>query len=175
MSHEVQRLIRKLQPKGPRSFDEEVWPIYVAIVVLFGYLVGIIVAVLRFNEARWYANALTWLIALSLTAGVGLFCVRFLEQRILKRTIVLSLLLSLIINVSLMIIMAWTYILNRSWEDPNKDRNVAEKRKDVIVPHFPPNDRGVCCHTTMHKPMLKQNSCLFWFCVLLFFCHCSTT
>ena len=40
MANLKQRLIRKLQPKGPRSFDEQTWPIYVAIVVLCGYLSG---------------------------------------------------------------------------------------------------------------------------------------
>lgn len=73
MPNEVQRLIRKMQPAGPRSFDEHVWPIYVAIVVLFGYLVGVVVSLLNFNDARVHANAFTWLLALTGIGVGGLF------------------------------------------------------------------------------------------------------
>lgn len=137
MSSEVQRLIRKMQPKGPRSFDEHVWPIYVAITVLFSYLVGVIVSVLRFNDPRVHANATTWLVTLTIVAILGMFCVRFLKQRLLKRTIVLSLLLSLIVNLSLLILMAWTSILYRPWQENEAKVAVQKKREDVVVPEYP--------------------------------------
>lgn len=137
MSSEVQRLIRKLRPKGPRSFDEQVWPIYVALIVLFGYLAGVIVSVLRFNDNRIHANAVTWLVVLLVIGIAGLFAVRMLQERLLKRTIVLSLLLSLIINISLLIMMAWTSIQNAPWRENETKTAVTEQREEVIVPEYP--------------------------------------
>ena len=137
MSSDVQRLIRKIRPQGPRSFDEQVWPIYVAIAVLFSYLGGVIVSILRFDDPRVHANASTWLFVLLAVALGGLFCVRFLERRLLKRTIVLSLLMSMIINVSLLILMAWTSILRRPWQQTETKVAVQEQRDDVVVPEYP--------------------------------------
>ena len=137
MSSDVQRLIRKLQTNGPRSFDEQVWPIYVAIVVLLGYLAGVIVSVLRFNDPRIHANATTWLLVLTVLATFGIFCVRFLEHRLLKRTLVLSLLLSLIVNITMLIGMAWTAIMFKPWQPSEPTVAVREQHEEVLVPEYP--------------------------------------
>ncbi len=120
MSNEVQRLIRKLQPKGPRSFDEQTWPIYVAIVVLCGYLSGVVISILQFNDARWHANAFTWLAVLAILGCVAAWSVSLLQNAIIRRTLILSVLLSLIINLSLLVMMAWTWIFSSTWDDDAK-------------------------------------------------------
>lgn len=137
MPNEVQRLIRKLQPNGPRSFDEQTWPIYVAIVVLCGYLVGVVVSLLNFDDPRIHANAFTWLATLTVLAIVGVFCVRTLQQRFLRRTLVLSLLLSMIVNVSILVAMAWTSILHAPWIEQETKTAVQRQREDVVIPEYP--------------------------------------
>lgn len=137
MSNEVQRLIRKLQPKGPRSFDEQTWPIYVAIVVLCGYLCGVVISVLKFNDPRWHANAITWLVVLALLGFVAAWSVSLLQNAILKRTLILSVLLSLIINLSLLVMMAWTWIFSSPWDEDAKVTVVRPQKPDVVIPEYP--------------------------------------
>lgn len=137
MSNEVQRLIRKLQPKGPRSFDEQTWPIYVAIVVLCGYLSGVVISILQFNDARWHANAFTWLAVLAILGCVAAWSVSLLQNAIIRRTLILSVLLSLIINLSLLVMMAWTWIFSSTWDDDAKVTVVRPQKPDVVIPEYP--------------------------------------
>ena len=137
MSNDIQRLIRKLQPTGPRSFDEQTWPIYIAAIVLCGYLCGMVLAFLNFNDPRWHANALTWLILVVVGGVVGMWSISLLRNSILKRTLVLSFLLSLIINLSLLIVMAATWIFANPWNDTEPKTVVENREQEVVVPEYP--------------------------------------
>ena len=137
MTDNVQRLVRKLQPKGPRSFDEQTWPIYVAIVVLSGYLCGVVISVFQFTDPRLHANAITWLVAVFLLGLLALFCVTYLQNSIVRRTLVLSLLLSLIVNLSVIVLLAWTSIFTSPWNETESTSVVETKKEDVIVPEYP--------------------------------------
>ena len=133
---EIQRLIRKLQPKGPRSFDEQTWPIYVAIVVLCGYLSGVAISWCKFNDERIHANAFTWLIVIAVLGIAALSSVRYLGNRIMRRTIVLSFLLSLIVNVSFLLMLAWTSIFANPWNESDPRTVAQEESKEVVIPEY---------------------------------------
>ena len=64
----IRRIIRKLKPPQYQPLDEQLWPVIVALVVLGGFTMGSLLAYLRFDDPRWYANAITWLVV----AGFGL-------------------------------------------------------------------------------------------------------
>lgn len=137
MSDEVQRLVRKLQPAGPRSVDEHTWPIYVAIVVLCGYLCGVVLSLLHFDDPQLHSNALTWCGVIIVAGAIGLWSVSLLQNTIVRRTFILSILLSLIINVSLLLMMAWTWIFAPTWNDPNPKTVAENKKREVVVPEYP--------------------------------------
>ena len=54
--------------------DDQFWPLVVAMVVLGGFLAGSVLAYLRLDDPRWYANAWTWLIAIPLVIAAALIC-----------------------------------------------------------------------------------------------------
>ena len=65
----LRRIIRKLKPPQYQPIDEQLWPVIVALVVLGGFTVGALLAYLRFDDPRWYANAITWLVVALLVTG----------------------------------------------------------------------------------------------------------
>jgi len=40
----TRRVVRKVEPTGSRYFDEQIWPIQIALVVLSGFLMGVSLA-----------------------------------------------------------------------------------------------------------------------------------
>lgn len=137
MPDDVQRLIRKLQPKGPRSFDEQAWPIYVSIVVLCGYLCGVVLSLLHFNDPRVHANAITWLVVISVLGGIGLWSVSLLRNSILRRTLIFSILLSLIVNLSLLLMLAATSIFADTWKENDSTKITQKAKEEVVIPEYP--------------------------------------
>ena len=131
------RIIRKLEPVGPQSFDEQLWPIYVSIVVLGAYLMGVVISVLHFNDPRFFANAATWLGIITLAVGFALWATGYVQSRFLRRTLMLSLLLSLIINVSLLVTMAWTSIFSTFWKQERPQALTKRPKPEIVIPEYP--------------------------------------
>ncbi len=80
----TRRIVRKLESVGPQSFDDQLWPIYVSIVVLGAYLMGLVLSVLHFDDPRFFANAATWLGILILVVGCALGSVGYVQNRFLR-------------------------------------------------------------------------------------------
>ena len=60
----IRRIIRKLETPHDASLDEQAWPVNVALVLLGAFSLGASLAYLRFDDARPWANAFTWLLVL---------------------------------------------------------------------------------------------------------------
>lgn len=137
MSDDVQRHIKKLNPAGPRSFDEQTWPIYVALVVLGGYIAGVILSALRLDDPRWYANAITWISFITVAIVAGIWAVSRLQHTALRRTLIFSLLLSLIVNLSFLVLMALTSIFSPFWREENPKAITEREEEQVVIPEYP--------------------------------------
>ena len=48
----VRRIIRKRKLAHAEPFDEQLWPIQLTLVLLGGFLIGLVLAYLRFNDLR---------------------------------------------------------------------------------------------------------------------------
>jgi len=64
------RRVRKIETARASTFDEQLWPINVALVVLAGFVGGCIVALSSFEDARPLYNGWARLATLGLSVGL---------------------------------------------------------------------------------------------------------
>ncbi len=109
------RIIRKTQPARIQRVDDQLWPLVVAMVVLGGFLSGSVLAYLRLDDSRWYANAWTWLIAIPVVIATGLIWLAWTGNRLLRRTMQLAVVSGVTIHVILFILAIETDVFHRVW------------------------------------------------------------
>jgi len=132
----IRRIIRKLQQAAPPTFDEQLWPVIVAFLVLAAYLLGLAVALLKFDDPRPLYNATLWVTAIPILAGLGIWALRYVDNRLVRRALLLSVLLSLIINLSILVIMGWLDIFRPHWLDQPQIAAPTEPREVITVPEY---------------------------------------
>jgi len=93
----VRRVMRKLAP-ADRSFDEQLWPVILALLVFGGYLIGIVVAVFPVEETFGRAMAALCIFGIVVFIGSCTALLMIFNNRIANRRALLALVLSLIIN-----------------------------------------------------------------------------
>ena len=108
-------IIRKTQPVRYQRIDDQLWPLVVAMVVLGGFLAGSVLAYLRLDDPRWFANAWTWLIAIPLIIAAALVALAWTGNRLLRRTMQLSIVLGVIIHVVMFLAAVETDVFHRAW------------------------------------------------------------
>ncbi len=132
----IRRIVRKLRPAAATAFDDQLWPVMVALVVLGGFVMGALLAYLRFDDPRWYTNALTWLIATVLvTAGVAA-ALAMLENRTFRRSLQLAIILGLFLHTVLFVASVELHIFDRILEAFRGDSEPQEIREVVTVPEY---------------------------------------
>ena len=129
------RVIRKLPTVAERSFDERLWPVQVAWIVLGGMWAGIVFSVASVNDARWYAQPWPWLIVTGLLV-VALMLVSYrIPIQLMRRAVMLAVVLSLIVNSGLLIGMAWTKIFAFPGID-QQQLTQPRRPQRVVVPEY---------------------------------------
>ena len=109
----IRRSLRSLKPKSDQSFDEQFWPVCVALTLLCGFLMGLYVAYLNFDDPRWYANALTWLMLTPLAVSGAMYGLSRLENLKLRRRLELSLVLAVFLHLVLLVVAFETEFADR--------------------------------------------------------------
>ena len=131
----VRRVIRKLDPV--RRFDDQIWPVYASLILFGGFLWGVVLAYLRFDDSRWYANAVTGLMLVPLVIAVLISVLYFIDQRRrITRPMQLAIVLSLLINVMLVVVMD-REVFSRAW-DTLVYEHPTEQREPVVIPEYTP-------------------------------------
>ena len=95
----VHRTIRRVQAGEYHTFDEELWPVNVALVILAGFVAGAIVAISRFDDPRWFYNGWFRLTTLVVTTGVLIGVAGKLHSRRFRRAMQLAVVLSLLVHL----------------------------------------------------------------------------
>ena len=93
----IRRVLRKLAP-ADRSFDEQLWPVMLALLVFGGYLVGVVLAFCRFDSFRSVVLGVSGIVSVILLVGGSILLLLLFNNRIANRRTLLALVLSLIIN-----------------------------------------------------------------------------
>ncbi len=129
-------ILRKIQPARYRRIDDQWWPLVVAMVVLGGFLVGSVLAYLRWDDPRWYANAWTWLIAIPLIITAALAALAWTGNRWLRRTMQLSIVLGVIFHVVLLLLALETDVFERVWTEVLAAAERPRPKQIVKVPDY---------------------------------------
>ncbi|MHB0955099.1 MAG: prenyltransferase/squalene oxidase repeat-containing protein [Pirellulaceae bacterium] len=130
------RIIRKTHPARVRRVDDQLWPLVVAMVVLGGFLSGSVLAYLRLDDARWYANAWTWLIAIPLVIAAGLIAVAWTGSRLLHRTMQLAVVLGITVHVVLLVLAIETEVFHRVWVEVLASAENQPQRQTAKMPDY---------------------------------------
>jgi hypothetical protein len=134
----LRRIIRKVNIAVGDSFDEQIWPVYIALVVLGGFLMGISAAYLKFSNTPWYANAITSLVAIPLVVGGFMVAFSFIDNRTIRRSMQFSIVLCAILHVALVVQMLQTRILGGFFQKPVAQREIIQQRPPKIIPEYHP-------------------------------------
>lgn len=132
------RTIRKTKPAVGHEPDGRLWPLVLAFCVLGGFLSGTVLAYLRLDDPRWYANAWTYLIAIPLVIVASLVALAVTGNRLLKRTMQLAWVLGLIWHLGLFIMAIETDVFQRVWTEVLASTKQPPREAVEEVPHYTP-------------------------------------
>jgi hypothetical protein len=132
----IRRTIRKLKPPRYQTLDEQLWPVIVALVVLGGFTMGSLLAYLRFDDPRWYANAITWLVVAGLVYGGAAVALTLVDNRTFRRSMQLAILLGLLLHAILLVVSIELEIFGKATQVFFARNDLAERRQPVTVPEY---------------------------------------
>src|SRR5947208_3728330 len=96
----IRRVVRKVSPSGGQYFDEQLWPIDIALVVLGSFLIGLALAYLPLIGAPWYATAWPSLIGIPILVAGSMAAFRWIDNRLFRRSLQLSIVLCAIVHIA---------------------------------------------------------------------------
>ncbi|MCA9119874.1 MAG: hypothetical protein H6822_01075 [Planctomycetaceae bacterium] len=134
----IRRTIRKTKQPSEATFDEQFWPVMLALFILGGFLAGTVLAYLRFNERVWYANAWTWLVAIPVVICTLIWVLRKVESRALRRGVQFSAVLCMILHLIMFIISIETNIFGRIWAQFTEVAETRNEQEPLIEPEYDP-------------------------------------
>ncbi|MFM9117494.1 MAG: hypothetical protein ACKOU6_15165, partial [Planctomycetota bacterium] len=132
----MKRIIRKVDRSAESSFDERLWPVNIALLVLASFLVGMSLAYLRFDDPRWYANAWTSVIGVPLLVLSLMIALRFIQGRTLRRAAQLAAVVSAIIHCLFILMSLESTIFSSSDERNKSRRDLVESPPPVTIPEY---------------------------------------
>jgi hypothetical protein len=112
------------------TFEEQFWPIVVALVVLAAFLMGVAAAFLRFDDPRWGRNAWLVLGAIPLLTLIVAALLYRLGRRHMGRATQLALVLSVVVHLVLLLVAMWIQIGSRPWTRMLADNTPPRQRPE---------------------------------------------
>lgn len=134
----IRRIVRKVAETHCDYFDEKVWPVYIALVILGAFLMGVSAAYLRFSGVPWYANAVTSLVGIPLIVIGFMIAFRFIDNRLVRRSMQLAIVASAILHLVMVVHMIETRIFAGLDDEIVAEREVIESRKPKLIPQYHP-------------------------------------
>lgn len=134
----LRRVIRKTKRPTEAAFDDQFWPVMLALFVLGGFLVGTVLAYLRFDEGRWYANAWTWLFVIPIVLCAMIWWLRKVESRAVRRGVQFSAVLCIIVHLVLFIVSLEINIFGRLWDEFTQLADARVERELLVEPDYDP-------------------------------------
>src|SRR5262245_1018687 len=101
----MRRIVRKIEPAHAITFDDQLWPINVALLVLAGFVAGCIIALSSFDDPRLLYNGWARLASLAVTVGLLMWAATRLNSRRIRRGLQLATVLSLLVHMLLMVFL----------------------------------------------------------------------
>jgi hypothetical protein len=132
----IRRIIRKLKPPRYQPLDEQLWPVIVALAMLGGFTMGTLAVYLRFDDPRWYANAITWLVVAALLYGGAAVTLTLVDNRAFRRSMQLAILLGLLVHAVLLVVSIELDVFGRAMQHILARQDLTKQRPAVTVPDY---------------------------------------
>ena len=135
----IRRVIRKVQEGRGEYFDEHLWPVYIALVVLGGFLMGVSAAYQPLSGVPWYKTAWPSLIAIPVAVAAFMVAFRYIDNRLVRRSLQLSVVIAAILHVALVVQLVETELLSDlllARREPEAE--IVEPRPKKPLPEYQP-------------------------------------
>ncbi|MEX0586704.1 MAG: hypothetical protein WD176_08675, partial [Pirellulales bacterium] len=107
MADEKKRnVLRRVNPQRAKPIDDQLWPVNLAIVVLAGFVEGILIARFDFSEPNLLQNAWTWSGTLILSLAGAIYLATKIDDQRLRRSVQLAGVLSVLIHLVLAVMLS---------------------------------------------------------------------
>ena len=107
-------VVKKLPPPGSTDFDEQLWPVNLALALLCGCAVGANWAISDFQSPVWYLNGYVRLVTLLLSVGLLAGAAKYLGGR-RGRRLQFAAMLSLTIHLGILLAAFLNQPKNTEW------------------------------------------------------------
>src|SRR5262249_42600920 len=124
----IRRIVRKVPPSEAHYFDEQLWPVFVALVVLGAFLMGVALAYLPLAGAAWYRTVWPSLVGIPLIVAAAMYSLARIENRVFRRSVQLSLVICAILHVALIVQMVETQLFSGAFEKPRRELVFGQRR-----------------------------------------------
>ena len=129
------RTVRRVQISKVADFDDQLWPINCAILILAGFVTGIVIATSDFHDPRLLYNGWIRLFGVGLTVGLLFWGVMWLQGKMLRR-LQFCLLLSLMAHLGLAVYLHEEYLAATArWEARSRDQAI-EQYEQITIPDY---------------------------------------
>ncbi len=151
MAAPVRRQIRPVQVIPFEDVEDQLWPINLLVVVLAGFVVGLILGLSRFDDPRLFYNGYFQLFTVGLTLGVWFAAIRWVRGRF-KQRLKIATLFSLVAHLWLLLSLGVGYYRFLVQEKPIRD--TVEEIAELRVPDYPESvmERGEV-PSEYHRPV----------------------
>ena len=110
------KIVRRYVPRTRLVFDEQQWPVNIALVVLGGFLIGGIFAYQPFDpEAAWYASPWVSLLIVLLLICTSILTFHYIDNKKFKRTMQFSVIVCAIIHLMMLIYALEAEVFSKGW------------------------------------------------------------
>ncbi|MBN2021780.1 MAG: hypothetical protein JW809_03215 [Pirellulales bacterium] len=136
MPPRTRQVVRKVDPRLVADFDDQLWPINCAILILAGFASGIAIATGDWRAENLLYNTVFRLAMVALALGAALVAVVFLQGRVVRR-VQLCVLVSLLVHLALGLFFHQQYIkLMAAWREADAARPIEKDDPRLVVPDY---------------------------------------
>lgn len=127
--------IRKVQKSSLSDFDDQLWPVNVAIVILGGIVAGVVYATSDFEDPRFLYNGWVRLGGVAAAMGVLFWAAFYLQGKMLRR-VQLCVVISLLIHIGLALFLHEKYLALLADLENEGGPSPSLQREPITVPDY---------------------------------------
>ncbi|MBA63812.1 MAG: hypothetical protein CMJ76_15775 [Planctomycetaceae bacterium] len=132
------KIVRRYIPRTRVVFDEQQWPVNIALVVLGGFLVGGIFAYQPFDpEAAWYASPWVSLLIVLLLICSSILTFRYIDNKKFKRTMQFSVIVCAIIHLMMLVYALEAEVFSKGWRGDVAQKQLVKKKPKKRLEYHP--------------------------------------
>jgi len=135
MASPTRQHVRKVHVAKVADFDDQLWPINVAILILAGFVAGIVFATSDFHDPRIFYNGWVHLGVVALLVGVLFWAVVWLQGKVLRR-VQLCILISLLMHLWLGMYLRDQYLAMVAVEEASRAEQTLDEPEPTTIPDY---------------------------------------